>query len=369
MIKKNIYVVLCLVIVVFITALGYLVYLNYKGLSVLPSNLFTNLMNSNPAFSLGEKFFSDGNMNEALREYERALSFPQSKPEEAQIKNKIAAVKERLGDIAEAINISKEVVANESYGEIPRAYAAQFLGQLLFSVRPSAEKEYISKEIFKDSPYKELASTTDDSVSYRNLFDYASSIYPLALSELRSAYWYADKIFTLKQKSVLSTDDKEKIKEYLVVVSQKIKLADADISRVKQTENEDMVLPVSFIRKALVNTRILQAGETYDGMIMPENVYEEAISYLSTKGETNNEATVRYSYAIYLANRYGKDKGGQVKSLIGDFYNSERFATSSVMNVFRDEKANDDVTNKNIRLIASIDSGFKEFLGEKGWKF
>lgn len=370
MIKKNSYIVLSLVAICFLVATGYYIYIkNVKNQSAGPNNLYTNLMSSNPAFLLGEQFFVKNNLTEALKEYERALTFARSKPEEGQIKNKIAAVKERMGDIVGAIDVSKEVVADEAHGKISRAYAVQFMGQLLFSIRPLTEKDYIAKEIFKDSPYKELVSTTDESVSYRNLFDYASSIYPLALSELRSAYWYADSISVLKQKPSLSASDKEKIKEYLRIIHRKMELADADITRVKKTENENIILTVAFIRKALINTRALQAGEEYVGMVTPESVYEEALSYLGAEGMTNNEATVRYSYAIYLANRYGKDKGGQIGSLISDFYNSGRFATSSVMNVFKDEETNDDATNKNIRLLASIDLGFRGFLEEKGWKF
>ncbi|MDD2657308.1 MAG: hypothetical protein PHD04_01440 [Candidatus Pacebacteria bacterium] len=370
MTKKIFYAASSLIIASFAGVFIYYAYIrDIENQPLAPSNLYTSLMNTNPAFIEGEQLAKAGNQRGAVAAYEKALLLVANKLEEGQIKNKIATALAASGDVSRAITLSKEVVVDEAYGAIPRAYAARFLGQLLISPWFAAKYTEIQKEIFKDEPYKGLASSTDASVSIRNLFDYSASIYPLAYSELRSARWYVNVIFALKQKSTQNATDKEKIKEYLQIIAEKVRLADADIARVKETENENLVLPNTFSEKALIHARLTRVKESYSGMASPESVYDEALVYVRFKNMTEGEASLQYSYAIYLARENVNKKGTEINALLSDFYTSERFAQTSTMYMFTHEELDSPATKEDVRLLASIDSGFKTFLQKNGWKF
>jgi len=366
--RKIILTILSLSVVSAIGITGYYLYLkNAESQLLSPTHPYTSLMSSNQAFLSGERSLKADDPQNALSEFEKALPFAENKAEEAQIKNRIAAAQAVSGDYASAILTSKAIAADSGYGSITRAYSVQYLGQIYYA-SPSTERANITKEIFKDAPYNKLASSTNASVSYRNLFEYASSLYPLALSELRSSYWYADAIYALKKKASLSASDKETIKKYLQIISQKVARADVDIARVQKSQGESaIVLPGAVLRKVLVNDRLIQASEAYANMMSPERTYEDALSYVRANSMTDTEAILQYSYAVYLAQRYAGDKSAEIAKLLGDFYASTRFMNTSRMTLFKAGKTSNVAAGQNIRLLAGIDTKFKAFLQASGW--
>ncbi len=350
------------------TVLVYVYAFLFAQKQVGSSNAFATLMSSNAQFAQGEAQLDKGDVAAAVTSFKNALPSASNAREEAQIKNKLATAEWMSGDYSSAILLSKEVAANYSYSSMARAYAVQTMGQLYY-VSSAATRTRITEEIFKDDPYKSFASTTDPGVSYRNLFDYAASLYPLAYAELSSANWYAGTVADIKKKETIKAVDAEKIRTYLSIIEGKVSLADADMRRIRSSRVEQVFLPASYVRKAVVLALLTIAGESYPGMPTPESVLEEALRYAQGINAANSEADITYNYAYLVALVYGKAQANKVGSLISNLYGDGRLAGTRVTQAFNYPNNNSANINANIQLIASVDPKFKDFLISKGWIF
>lgn len=326
-----------------------------SGAEVIPLNEQIKKKNA-PYVEAGE-LYREGKLGQSIQKYKEALLKAETNDERAQIEFVISQVEEDTGNNNDAIATMKRVGNNTAYSGIARAYAIEYMGRLFYTKHDRA----ITEAIFADSPYSGLKNTNPE-VSYRKLFEYASSFYPLAISEFRIAKWYADEIVNL-EKEGLSEEEKNKIEIYKNVIIEHLKNGNDDLPR---AENIDYSYYLSALnRKASLLASLDLSQSASLGSAEP--AFKEVLEKTAEKSK-GKEAFVRFNYAIYLARKFGGERTGDIKSLLSPLYQSNAYKHSDLFELLTNEKNTDTRTHKNIELLAGIDPEFKLFLASPGWK-
>ena len=232
-----------------------------------------------------------------------------------------------------------------------RAYAVQNLALMLFRYGTPD----ITTAVFQDEPYRSLFVSKNLGLSYRQLFDYAASIYPLAVSELYSAMWYANGII-----GHLAT-----LEEYEVVIHEKLERAEKDIERLRGIPSQSYTfLNALELRATLLGKMARVRGALFPD---PDKAFEELFDIYETHNWTN-DGTARYAYAAYLANRQGASRLSDIRDTLAPLYENidsrGRFLRSPLV------KLRDTPSFARLETIklASTDSKFKALLLQLGWR-
>lgn len=244
-------------------------------------------LEADATYASAETLLRAGEYDAARTLYLEALKNVRGPEQEAQILYKIALT-ETQSDPRSATVRLKSIVVDAGYPDIQRAYAAQRLGLMFYSVD---DKDYLVSQIFADEPYATFYQEGDTLLALRRLFDYASTFYPLAHAELQSAAWYANEI-----KYADDTNRAELAEQYLPIIEQKLANADRDIERMLPLSNPRTLIPGAMYWKAAVTARLDIAGLAFDG----ERAFREALDYILLEGTPEEEAYARYGYAVYL---------------------------------------------------------------------
>jgi hypothetical protein len=250
----------------------------------------------NPNYAEAEKIYLQGTLTEAKALeakalYESALGNVASVEEEAAIKYRIAIL-ETTDNPTRSIGLYKEIIADESISTLRRAYSAQRLA-MLFSTNSSSS---LSLVLFSGDPYSSFISGADTTLALRRLDEYAISIYPLALSSLRSALWYVNTLIDLKRAG-LTEELEAKKSEYLPLIEERLTNAEQDIERTRlDSKDAATLIPDALHYKALIYARLSALGYDYD--------YDEAMKFaLGASLATNNTintASVKFGYGAHL---------------------------------------------------------------------
>ncbi|MDO8481964.1 MAG: hypothetical protein Q7S75_02695 [bacterium] len=270
------------------------------------------------------------------------------------------------GQIASGIDRLKSVAQNTNYNNYVRAYAVHQMGARYFQFHDSE----ITKNIFNTEPYSQMYDSSDVYQSYRHLFEYASSIQPIAMSELRIARWYADEISRLSKLSTGSKSDTDKITDLKKKAEASIKSANEDILRILKYDADNIV--AAFFFKAVTLATLSLTGD--DSLGSPEPVFEEALNYISENPNYNNEISVAFNEASYLAKKYGEPRKSDIQSLLSRIYNNQNLLESDFY--LRLQKQPSSKTRifsptdlESIDKLVTLDSNFKKLLVDLGWKF
>ena len=338
---------------------GYWVWETYTAPNPVESNkeLYSDLM-SEQDFGKAESFRNASDPRQALLAYKDALPKTRTHEEEGQIKLLIAISTEQSGEYMAAIPLYKEVAANTVYPERIRANAVQYMG-LMQSFYGDPK---ITEEIFKDAPYTSLKAIHDP-VSYRHLFEYASSLYPLALSELRIADWYATAV--LIQGGVLPNTKKtitdEELVSYKLQATTHLANADKEIDRMRGDPLDDSNLPLALMRKAIALGKMERAK-------VFTNVAEQAFGIAQKEYEDRGWTSgfLYYNFALYLNQTSGAKRTDLIVRTLSGIYAGQRdeYAISFLTN----ERTNVTGSKADIVSLAKVDPKFKDFLISLGWK-
>ena len=289
-----------------------------------------------------------------------ALEKAEGFKEEGQLKYKIALSESSGNNPSEGIVLFKEVAANENYTPTIRAYAVQNLGSLLYSYNTPEVKT----EVFKDDPYKSFWLEDDYSLSRRKVFDYASSLYPLGISELRIAKWYTEEILESINSKNIDASPEKSIEEMKLIVREKLINTDKYLRDIAKDEQARSYIAEVLYRKGMVLGDMLLVGDTT--FADPEDVFKQSLS-VAAVGNIKLEASAKYTYAVFLAKMYGEKRADDIKKLLGDFYQKDVYKNTTIVRFIKNEKNNGLGQKSDIILLAKIDAKFHDFLLSLGW--
>ncbi|MEK7662175.1 MAG: hypothetical protein AAB355_01575, partial [Patescibacteria group bacterium] len=283
--------------------------------------------------------------------------------EEAEIKFKIADAKYQAGNISGAIADIKESAANEKYSKRSRAYAVEFMA-LMFVAYGKTEA---TAEIFKDEPYKAMYNPKDIYLSYRKLFEYSSSFYPVAVSQAHIANWYANRtLFLLSKEKVPSAETLSEIEAMKIIIRNNLVNVDKDIELTKTfSGGMSILVSVALERKAIVVGKMVRAGDTSFGD--PERLFEEAHAAHLSRGVYDGYNF--YHQASFLAFAYGDKRKADIQKLLSNYYANDKYKNTPVFNFFAKEKNNVLGSKPILIKLSALDPNFKKLLIELGWKF
>jgi len=315
---------------------------------------FKVLTATNPAFAEADAAAAAGKYEEAKMLYAKALSAASDKVQIGQIEYKLASLEDQYGDPITAIGLYKKIVADPAFANyhIVKAYAVQSMGELYFRNGNVA----VAKEIFKDQPYAAMVVAGQNQLTLRHLYDYAVTFYPLGISELRIANWYADNL-----KNV-TTDGTSASSTYPAFIKDALALADADIQRTKTDVNAARGIPLILDRKAslylrLYNAQLATAPEA-------EKACEEAIHMYASIGRPQNDGFARYYDAVLLS-QIGS-RNDDVRAILSPLSDAS-YKGSNAFSFFQNEKANTLGQKDRLVTLARIAPQFKALLLSLGW--
>jgi hypothetical protein len=333
-----------------------------------PNNsIYTALRQSNESFSEGSRLMQSGKYGDSIEKFEQALSKTSDPAEEALVKMHLAVAKEKnnlFADYVQAVPILKDIISNQKYPAISRAYAIQELG--LMSVVFADPR--LDDEIFADAPFKELRVDGDAELSQRKLFEYAAEIYPLGASEAQVARWYSSALMkSYLEKAADKKLPQDTVDKYKEEIRTRLHAADADFDRIKDGSEQSYAAQILSLMAFSVG-RMQVMGDTSFGDMTP--LYVQALqSYKVTNSQPYMDGFTRFNFA-QLSNRLkqGKDSAG-IASILEPFYATNVYANSPIERFFKNSHANTASPDyANIAGLGKVDPKFAAYLKNLGWK-
>lgn len=227
-----------------------------------------------------------GDYADARAKYLEVLERASGPEQEGQVQYRIALA-ETFTDSASAVARLKGIVASAAYSDLLRAYAAQWLGLMLYRTSDSS----VLPLIFTGDPYAAFSREGDVQLALRRLFEYASSFYPLAVAELEQAAWYAQglKDADVVERATLAD-------QYLPLIEEKLESGQADIDRTLSINEYKTFVTEALYLKAVVLARLSAAGFDYEY----EPAMQEALNSTLLNWTPGDDSAIRYAYAMNL---------------------------------------------------------------------
>ena len=327
------------------------------------------LRTSNPDFSEGARMMDSGKFGEAITKFQSALEHTQDPAQEAVVMMHLAVSKEKnnlFADYAQAVPILKEIVRNQKYPAISRAYAAQELG-LMSAVFVDPKLDDV---IYADAPFNTMRVSGDNPMTWRNIFQYAASIYPLGASEAQVARWYSNKLIESDRETAPDKKLPPQIfAQYKQEVKDRLAVATRDIQRIKGNVSEAAYVPQALSLMALSVGRMQLLGETSYGDM--KDLYTRALEgYQAIGASPYQDGFTRYNYAVLTAKLSTSTNSG-ASAILAPFYTTKNYSKSPVERFLKNAHANDDTYKNdyaNIILLTKADSKFMEYLKTIGWQ-
>ena len=309
------------------------------------------LKSVSPAYAKANQLRLAGKYADAAKAYRSALVGVTDVAQRTEIKFWLAFSDSVSGNYVDAVAMYKEIAAaSTTLSRLVRAHAVQNLALMYYRFGDPV----ITKELFKSYPYKRFYNPKYIPLSYRNVFDYAASLYPLALAEAYSAEWYANRLLA-------GTTTRP---DYKVVIREKLQLAEKDIESVRNDASQRNTFLIALERRAVVLGKMRRIGDT--SFADPDEAFKELLNYYVTS-RMNNDGTARLQYAYYLVRAYGKDRAADIQDVLAPLIVAPNGRDVVVDAFLKNERLNRLGARSNLTLLASIDPAFKELLQSYGW--
>ena len=311
------------------------------------TNVYEYLARENESFYEAEQALRRGDVAEAEKLYRQALETISDPYSEGQIFYKISLA-QTFAQPERAIETLKQIIENETYTDVQRAYATQRLALLYYRY----SKPELFDQIFAGDRYQQFVVEGDVEASLNNLFEYASSFEPLAVAELRSAVWYSEQLLD---------GESDARDEYLDIIDTKLENATFNISELRLQENASSLIPEALYLRArlLVNLHALGIEQDY------ELALEEALGSALASGVAGSDGSARYMYAIALL-QYEEGREEDINRMIQPFIdNIDSYV--AFKRFFEREKGNVLGQQENLIALSDLNPNFKELLTALGW--
>ena len=315
------------------------------------AKIHDRLKSDNPAYAQANQLRRAEQYADAAKAYRAALVGVTDVAERTEIKFWLAYVEEASGNYAASIAIYKELAAaSTTLSRLVRAHAAQNLAHMYYRFGDPV----ITKEIFKSYPYKRFFDEKRVVRSYRKLFDYAASIYPLALAEMYSAEWYANQLLA-------GTTTRP---EYKAIIQEKLRLAEKDLESVRNDASQRNTFIEALERRAVVLGKMRRTGDM--SFADPDAAFKELLQYHATF-RIRYDGTARLQYAYYLAYAYGEDRAADIQDVLAPLVAAPNGRGVIVDAFLKNERLNRLGMRSTLARLASIDPSFKGLLVSLGW--
>src|SRR6185436_9393418 len=207
-----------------------------------------------------------------------------------------------------------------------------------------------------------------DELSYRKLYEYAASIYPVAEAQIEIARWYARRLLASKG---AATSSNQRLSDSTVledknIIGQRLSSANEYIDRLKtQPDSVGGQIADAMLHKADVLGTLNLYGSSDFGNA--EDVYKGlltgAFGPIQIPG---GDTLVRYKYAVYLTRSQGASAADQIKNILNPLYavpmNVNEPAFLFLQHALSPQNA------VRAPLIVTIDPRLKSFLMQLGWR-
>ncbi len=328
--------------------------------TVQPVKSYAEIVAGNGEFAQGEKSRLSGDYASAIPELTSALAQASTPVEEGMIKLRLALSEAGAGN-PDAIPLYETIAADTSYNSSIRAYAVEDM--IIFLMTNGGRQAYMQKAC-ESAPYASMCVQGDVLLTYRNLAEYASSIYPIADSELLIAVLYADDVQTLKQ---AKQPDTAKIQADVALINAKVASANADLLVIMK-ENSSYLSDVPYIllQETNVYGKLQLAGE--NSSVDPDVAYQAAIKAYSTYiPYAGSDGFARFHYATYLADKNSSSASKDIHAIISPLYLDPSYTNSSIKSYLANIRVSSADLKAGAVNIARLDAGFKNYLGTLGW--
>ncbi len=337
------------------------------------NSVYSVLVKESLAFLEAEQYMQSGNFEAARAKYVEALDSARDPVQVSQITYKIAAADELAGDYVNAIKGFKAVVINPGTTNVFRSYAVMKLGAIFNTYGFGANLDAIIAETFKGEPYASFYDKNDIALSYRRIYEYSSSFYPLAISELRIADWHANFIRAQRNASI------DELIPHVEIILQKLESAETDVRRIEKDTNELSLLTEIYTRRGEVIAKLAslatRAGEPFatnardKGVTLEvaEEAYKRALDLRTVLGtDRGQDGMERFLYASFLE-RYLKGREQDIRAILAPLYERDVYASASIGSFFKSQRGSDTWMNTSLQGMATIDPKFKQLLMRLGW--
>ncbi len=316
-------------------------------------------MSSNEQYARAQQHMASGEYATALQEFNTALVLARGARQAAQIRFNIAHATSLTGDPIKAIELYKQIVEDEDNSPILRAYAIQYMGRQYYGSRSEA----ISDAIFTGDTFAPMRVAGNDIASYRNLFEYGSDIYPLALAELYIASGYVSEL------SLIPTEASEVARDHILkVIKVRLARADQEMERMTQsTSNEVVLLPETLFQKATVLDKL----RTVDPAVTKqevENAYVKALnSYATIASNKGEDFYARLYYAAFLAEAYSTTRISDIIAALVPVYDALNSTNPYRAQYLQNNRNPAAAHHAKLVLLAKTIPQFKDLLISLGW--
>lgn len=295
--------------------------------------------------------------------------------QESQLLFKYAVATRYEDGEVEAVPFFQQIALNENYPIRNRGNAVEYLGRMYYnSLDPELYDAILSGPApfsnFKDEAEidRELYGQ-DQANPFKNLYEFASSLYPTAEGEFRLATFYIDDLKAVKQRVA----NGESVPEGLVdsiraEIAEKITQGKADLDRLAEADFYDLrhERGVLGLAKVLGSLELIgEAGDLGDA----EETYNEALKMFALRGPYIGQF-VNINYAIFLAQRNEPGDLEKTRSLLDQFYVPA--AERSYQGVYDFVAERESVYRSNLdgelMVLAEADPRFKELMLAQGWE-
>lgn len=320
------------------------------------------LAKENEFLATADKLRSEGKHDLAILEYEKAIGVAGTAEEKGIIKISIGRSYYKLENFDLGSKTFKEVVGNPDYSNVTRAYAVEAMGNEYYSMY----NQELFDSIFSGEPYKSFFVGKDKDLAMRKLFEYGTTFFPLPLSEARVAQWYASELVRIKNSGLEDQETKIKIDSMKAIIRERLSLVDKGIKGIENTPNATRI-PVVLNRLGVISMKMYLFGDESFGN--PADLFERSLVYSKLYNLTSTEGFTYYNYAVFLARVYGKEKTSEIGTLLGNFYNTDKYKNTDVFTFLKNQKNIEGAVKEDILLLASFDPKFKKLLSGLGWGF
>lgn len=325
-----------------------------------PTDIYYKLKVTNSAFAEGVRSLDAGSYTDAAKQFQIALAQTNDPGEEVVIKFWLGTADGVVGDYADTIAILKDIARDTTaYTPRMRATAVARLGHMFYRFGDPK----ITEEIFKDEPYTSMVEEGKVDLSYRHLFAYATTIYPVAIAELYDARWYAAQLVTPPPGGLSTTTEATHKKN----IRQRIQRADEDILRIRDDPGERLTFLDTLEVRAATLGRMMRAGDTSFGD--PEAEFKRLLN-LFPAFHVERDGTARLQYAIFVARVYGTSRTSDVQDILAPLYEDPAHRGKAIVPILqggRDNTWNTLGQKSNLVLLSSLDPKFKAYLQTLGW--
>jgi hypothetical protein len=317
------------------------------------ADFYKSLSETNTSFAQAEQLAAQDRYSDALTLYREALQSTRDDEQRLQIRLLEARTLVLMGSYMEAVPILKEIAGTQSELSTSRARALAFAE---IAAIYSFGRVQVNREIFKDEPFKSLWVANDIDLTLRRLYEYAASIHPIAIAQLRVAQSYAAEL-SLEGDTLSDLEVQTKIAAIQGLLSS----ADQDIEYLRGQSAMTKDLHTALLARAKLIGDVQIHGVSLGDA---DEAFATAIAAYASEGP-GHDGVARYYYAIFLAQAFGESRASDIQEILAPL-STAAYAQSSVTNTLKTARTNGFFRQFPV-LLSSIDPEFKAYLVTLGW--